>query len=98
MGNVTPLEMLLLQARARDTLSLWHLLSRVEGRDRALVYDRMAALVPPPAGVTREGVLQLNEPMLQTWKEKLVETWSADANGGVQQVNDQYLDDGGGQS
>lgn len=86
MGNVTPLEMLLLNARARDTLSLWHLLPRVDGKNRTLVYDRMAALVPPPAGVTRDGVLQLNEPMLQTWKEKLIETWSNDASGGVRRT------------
>jgi hypothetical protein len=75
LGNMTPLEVLLVHARVRDTLSLWHLLSRVDGSDRSLVYDRMAALVPPPNGVTREGVLQLNEEMLQLWKEKLETTW-----------------------
>jgi FecR-like protein len=86
ISYVTSLEMLLVNARARDTLSLWHLLPRVDGRNRTLVYERMAALVPPPAGVTREGVLQLNEPMLQAWKEKLVETWSADPQGGVKKA------------
>lgn len=70
------LDMLLLEARPRDTLTLWHLLARVAGNDRARVYDRLAALVPPPDGVTRAGVLQLNEQMLQQWKDELETKWS----------------------
>jgi hypothetical protein len=69
------LDVILENARSRDTLTLWHLLERVEGDDRVRVYERMAALVPPPDGVTREGILQLNEQMLQQWKEKLETTW-----------------------
>jgi hypothetical protein len=74
----SPLEVVLAESRPRDTLTLWHLLSRVEGNDRARVYDRMTALAPPPDGVTREGVLQLNEQMLQQWKDKLETTWGGD--------------------
>ena len=62
-------------ARTKDTLTLWHLLTRVDGNDRARVYDKMAALAPPPAGVTREGVLQLNEQMLASWRDELKNTW-----------------------
>lgn len=62
-------------ARSKDTLTLWHLLSRVDGDDRARVYDKMAALDPPPVGVTREGVLQLNEQMLESWRDELKSTW-----------------------
>jgi len=68
----------LLESRPRDTLTLWHLLERVEGEDRVRVYEQMAALVPPPEGVTREGILQLNEEMLQLWKEKLETAWDGD--------------------
>jgi hypothetical protein len=75
-SKIPALDLLLMDARSRDTLTLWHLLGRVAGNDRARVYDRMAALMPPPDGVTREGVLQLNEPMLQLWKEKLETAWS----------------------
>jgi hypothetical protein len=71
----SPLERLLAESRRRDTLTLWHLLSRVKGSDRAHVYDRLAGLIPPPESVTREGVLQLNEQMLQLWKDKLEPTW-----------------------
>jgi hypothetical protein len=63
------------QARPRDTLTLWHLLTRVDGEDRARVYDRMAALAPPPAGVTREGVLALDQKMLDAWRDSLENTW-----------------------
>ena len=63
------------QARPRDTLTLWHLLARVDGADRALVYDTMAALSPPPQGVTREGVLGLNQAMLDAWRNEMEMTW-----------------------
>jgi len=63
------------QARPRDTLTLWHLLARVDGEDRVRVYDRMAALAPPPAGVTREGILTLDQKMLDAWRDDLETTW-----------------------
>jgi hypothetical protein len=63
------------EARPKDTLTLWNLLARVDGEDRARVYDRMAALAPPPAGVTREGVLALDQQMLDAWRNGLEMTW-----------------------
>ena len=69
------LTLLLDQARPRDTLTLWHLLARVDGADRARVYEKIAAFVPPPPGVTREGVLQLDQQMLETWRHALESTW-----------------------
>lgn len=61
----------LASARREDALSLWHLLARLDGADRATVYDRMAQLVPPPDGVTREGVLAGDRRMLDRWWEAL---------------------------
>lgn len=75
-SKVPNLDIILAEARPRDTLTLWHLLERVEGNERARVYDRLVELVPPPDGVNRDGVLQLNEQMLQLWKDKLSSTWS----------------------
>ena len=72
------LEIVLREARPRDTLTLWHMLSRVTGNDRLQIYDRMAELAPQPYGVTREGVLQLNEQMLQQWKDSLETVWRDD--------------------
>ncbi|HET6974146.1 MAG TPA: FecR domain-containing protein [Pyrinomonadaceae bacterium] len=71
----TALNAVLDQARPRDTLTLWHLLTRVEGEDRARVYDKMATLFPPPAGVTREGILALNQQMLDAWRDAMETTW-----------------------
>jgi hypothetical protein len=58
-------------ARARDALSLWHLLTRLDGEDRGHVFDRLAALVPPPAGVTREGILHGERAMRDAWWDEL---------------------------
>jgi hypothetical protein len=58
---------ILSQARGHDALSLWHLLSRTEGSTRASVYDRLAALLSPPDGVTRDGILQLDAHMLDLY-------------------------------
>lgn len=70
------LAVLLDQARNRDTLTLWHLLSRVDGEGRQRVYEKIAAFVPPPADVTREGVLRLDQTMLERWRALLEPSWS----------------------
>ena len=62
---------ILSEARKEDALTLWHLLSRVSDADRPSVYDRLAALAPPPTGVTREGVLRLDSAMLDSWWNSL---------------------------
>ena len=73
-------------ARERDTLTLWHLLSRVGADDRARVYERLASLAPPPAGVTREGVLSLDRAMLDAWKDNLEGTWLGGSAPAVRRV------------
>jgi hypothetical protein len=66
-SRAAALQMVLSQARPRDALTLWHLLFRTEGAERESVYARLSALVPPPAGVTRDGVLNLQGAMLDAW-------------------------------
>jgi len=51
-------------ARPDDAISLWHLLQRVDAAQRAVVYDRLSALVPPPPGVTRAAALALDRTVL----------------------------------
>jgi|GEM_PF-431314 len=67
------------RSRPADALSLWHLLARFEGEERAAVYARLAALAPPPAGVTREAVLRGERAALDAWWNALgygdVEWW-----------------------
>jgi hypothetical protein len=59
------------EARKSDALTLWHLLARVDEGQRVLVYDRLSKLAPPPAGVTRDGILRLDQPMLDLWWNEL---------------------------
>jgi hypothetical protein len=65
------LRIILSQARKDDAFTLWHLLSRVSDADRPTVYDRLAVLAPPPAGVTRDGILRLDRQMLDAWWNSL---------------------------
>jgi len=69
--RASDLEIVLREARQRDALTLWHLLARVDEGQRVLVYDRLSKLAPPPAGVTKEGVLRLDQPMLDLWWNEL---------------------------
>jgi hypothetical protein len=84
------LTVILDQARPRDTLTLWHLLARVDGEDRGRVYDRMAMFVPPPAGVTREGVLDLDPKMLDAWRDALETTWMGVGKGVPKPIAEAY--------
>ncbi len=65
------LGVVLREARPRDALTLWHLLSRLDTSNRARVYSRLAALVPPPQSVTRAGVLAGDRQMLDLWWNQL---------------------------
>lgn len=69
------IDVVLFESRQRDTLTLWHLLSRVGPDDRARVFDRMVALTPLTNGVTREKALALDPATLKRWREELAWTW-----------------------
>ena len=81
VARVAALESLLGQSRARDSLTLWHLLPRVNDAERVRIYEKMASLVPPPAGVTREGVLTLDQKMLAQWQDALRVSWGTGGGG-----------------
>ncbi len=72
-GDVTapPLRALLDEARPRDALTLWHLLTRLPADTRGPLFDRLVGLAPPPPGVTRESVLSLDRTALQRWHDAL---------------------------
>jgi hypothetical protein len=74
-GGAKALTVVLAESREYDTLTLWHLLYRVRGASRGRVYDRLANLIAPPKGVTREGVLRLDKDMLALWKKELEWAW-----------------------
>lgn len=74
-GGSRSVDVILSESRQRDTLTLWHLLSRVEPDERARIFDRIVALTPLPAGVTREKALALDAATLKLWREELAWTW-----------------------
>jgi hypothetical protein len=63
------LTILLAEARPRDAFTLLNLFRRVDAQDRGRLYDRLAALLPPPAGVTRQNAVDGDD--LSPWWDKL---------------------------
>ena len=76
-GGKPELDVLIREASARDTLTLWHLLSRVGKTERLRLYHRIVEYVPLPDDVTREGILRLDKEMLRLWKLDLEVEWYA---------------------
>jgi hypothetical protein len=54
-----------------DAVTLWHALQRAGPGQRAALFDRLAAITPPPEGTTRTGVLAGDALMLRLWWEQL---------------------------
>jgi hypothetical protein len=65
------LSLVLAEATERDEVTLWHLLSRLPVAERDRVFDRLAAFVAPPAGVSREGIRSGDRRMLDAWWDAL---------------------------
>ncbi len=70
-GGPNALQIVMAEARASDGLTLWSLLKRAEGADRTRLYDRLAQLISPPQTVTKDGVLGLDQQMLNLWLQEL---------------------------
>jgi hypothetical protein len=85
-GGDSALNTVLAEARVRDTLTLWHLLPRVDGAQRVRVYERMTQLTPPPNGVTSDGVIKLDPQTLQLWKDNLQDKWLHESFPAVRKV------------
>jgi len=70
------LAVVLATERPQDSLTLWHLLDDDgEASLRAGVFDRLAALGPPPEGVTREACLARDREALLSWRDTLGWAW-----------------------
>lgn len=65
--------------RRESAITLWHLLQRVEPGLRDRVYQRLAALSPPPPPLTRQGLMALDRRMLDRWRADLNPMWSEEA-------------------
>ena len=58
-------------ARPRDVFSFIELLRTARGEERRLLIDRGMELLPPPADVTRAGLLRGDESMMHDWRSQL---------------------------
>lgn len=74
-GGSAAVQAIIREAGLYDMFTLWHLLSRVSKDDRGAIFDALAEAVPPPSGVTREGILALNKKMLEAWKIEVENAW-----------------------
>jgi hypothetical protein len=74
-GGTKSLKTVLGEAREKDALTLWHLLSRTNGADREQVFDALNTLVKLPPCCTKEGILNLDKRMLQLWQKEIGIIW-----------------------
>ncbi|HXF95117.1 MAG TPA: zf-HC2 domain-containing protein [Gemmatimonadales bacterium] len=66
-GGAEAVRSALAAARPEDAVSVWHLVTRVERRLRPVVVERLAHLVPPPEGVTRDALVAADSSALERY-------------------------------
>jgi hypothetical protein len=74
-GGSASIAKVITEARAEDTLTLWHLLPRVQKAERERLFEVLNSYVAPPDGVTREGILKLDKKMLEAWRLEMETFW-----------------------
>jgi hypothetical protein len=62
---------LLGDARSEDVYTLLQLVPRLTPAERGELHDRAAELHRPPAGITRDGIVKGDGPMLDMWRRSL---------------------------
>lgn len=65
------LKVALQQARAKDVYTLLRLMRTASPEERGMIFDRARELKPPPAWVTREGIMRHEETMMDAWRGSL---------------------------
>jgi len=65
-------------ADEQASITLWHLLPRVDASFREPIATRLAALVAPPVGVAVDRVLNLDPSALSAWEAVLKPRWQAE--------------------
>jgi hypothetical protein len=69
-GGKTEVAELIERATPCETFSLVYLVDRVDAVRRGVIYDRVAAVLPPWPGITREGIVALDAVMLADWRDQ----------------------------
>lgn len=70
-GGDAAIDTVLTSARARDAITLWHLLRRADEAARKRVLTRLRVLAPPPKSVTDRDVLALDDKALGRWRDAI---------------------------
>jgi ferric-dicitrate binding protein FerR (iron transport regulator) len=65
------LQAVLTEANAHDAFTLWHLIGRTSGPARLSLVSKLAALAPPPAGVSAAKAEQGDPETLRVWFEDI---------------------------
>lgn len=74
-GGDAELRKILDHSTSYDTITLWHLISRVDERSRGDVIDRLQQFVPMPTDVSRDKVISLDKPSLDKWRGEVERIW-----------------------
>ncbi len=70
-GGSAEIDTVLNFARTRDSLTLWHLLQRVQPQDKKRVYQALHRLVPAPKTATLAVIEAGNQSALDDWKNDI---------------------------
>ncbi|MBV8206254.1 MAG: FecR domain-containing protein [Acidobacteria bacterium] len=65
------LRRVLANARANDVYTLLRLMRGATAEERGMLFDRASQLKPPPAWVTRDGIMRREEAMMDAWTTSL---------------------------
>jgi len=74
-GGDAELQKILDHSTSYDTITLWHLISRVDQLKRGDVIDRLQQFVPMPNDVTRDAVQALDKSSLDKWRGEVERIW-----------------------
>lgn len=70
-GGVESLSALLIGVTEEDALMLWVLLKKVPLQDKYIIYEKLYNFFPPPEGVTRSGIFNLDSEMFDLWWDEI---------------------------
>ncbi|MEJ5351218.1 MAG: zf-HC2 domain-containing protein [Melioribacteraceae bacterium] len=66
-GGESSIERIIKLSRTEDALTLLALIPKVDAAYRAILFQKIANYFPPPSNVTYEGIIKLNNEMLNSW-------------------------------
>jgi ferric-dicitrate binding protein FerR (iron transport regulator) len=69
------LQLIVSQAQPKDSLTLWHLLPRVEESWRPMIIAALQQIEVLPPGVSVDDIIRLDSTALHAWRRKLSQYW-----------------------